>query len=479
MRFYEEKDGQIVWEAFADFQPSQVHKQHAIWFRTPRYRTIDIQEPVKVFIQLRRPSDGATSDPLPFELLPLDSGRPLYWSYKRKKGNYNLFNAILANDLKQKISTQTINEENPTKTPSNNVVVTEKPIVLNTPIEIERNNNEPNVVNREITPNKEDYSEIRKKDEKSFNELLTQVAELDEIYSDTHARLLKTQTNEMDRNESFDDTRTYTSLQLAFKNPLEIKFDEIIVDEVPINADVNPLEPPPLPPPPAKRENPSTVNEKLPPLPPKRAKKIETFIGNSLNDVSSNNNTKLNSNPVSRTQSFNLHRPKIDEAPGKSLPPTPQNSQSYATLPNPKKPGFFSKLFSRSKSKTPQSSKRNSIVGSRSLHSANSNNLDLLLSRSVGNVSTQSTQSIRIPLKDDSPPPLATEDNKNNNVTNINNDYDMNLDLTEAENYALYTAMAPHATQSEFDEMSCYYAPVEGGKLLTSTEVYNKLHSNT
>nr|APR62730.1 embryonic polarity protein dorsal-like isoform X1 [Harmonia axyridis] len=41
------------------------------------------------------------------------------------------------------------------------------------------------------------------------------------------------------------------------------------------------------------------------------------------------------------------------------------------------------------------------------------------------------------------------------------------LDLTEAEHYALYTVMAPHATQSEFDEMSCYYAAVEGGKILS------------
>lgn len=49
---------------------------------------------------------------------------------------------------------------------------------------------------------------------------------------------------------------------------------------------------------------------------------------------------------------------------------------------------------------------------------------------------------------------------------NANDDLNMNLDLTEAEHYALYMAMAPHATQSEFDEMSCYYSPVEGGKII-------------
>jgi len=44
------------------------------------------------------------------------------------------------------------------------------------------------------------------------------------------------------------------------------------------------------------------------------------------------------------------------------------------------------------------------------------------------------------------------------------------LELTEAEHYALYTDMAPHATVSEFDEMSFYYSPVEGGSILTAGE---------
>lgn len=35
--------------------------------------------------------------------------------------------------------------------------------------------------------------------------------------------------------------------------------------------------------------------------------------------------------------------------------------------------------------------------------------------------------------------------------------------LTEAENYALYTSVAPHAAMSEFDDSSMYYCTVEGG----------------
>jgi len=39
--------------------------------------------------------------------------------------------------------------------------------------------------------------------------------------------------------------------------------------------------------------------------------------------------------------------------------------------------------------------------------------------------------------------------------------------LTEAENYALYTSVAPHAAMSEFDDSSMYYSTVEGGTVTT------------
>jgi Rel/ankyrin family protein len=52
---------------------------------------------------------------------------------------------------------------------------------------------------------------------------------------------------------------------------------------------------------------------------------------------------------------------------------------------------------------------------------------------------------------------------------------DPSVDLTEAEHYALYTTLAPHATASEFDEASCYYSPVESGEILTPAEVARRL----
>ncbi|XP_046820608.1 embryonic polarity protein dorsal-like isoform X4 [Vespa crabro] len=85
IRFFEEKDGHVTWEGFGDFQPSQVHKQTAIAFRTPSYCTQEIEQPVQVYIQLKRPSDGVTSDPLPFEMLPLDDRD----SFRRKRQKFN------------------------------------------------------------------------------------------------------------------------------------------------------------------------------------------------------------------------------------------------------------------------------------------------------------------------------------------------------------------------------------------------------
>lgn len=49
IRFFETNDdGNEDWEAFADFQPSDIHKQCAIPFTVPRYRNSDCQQHVKV-----------------------------------------------------------------------------------------------------------------------------------------------------------------------------------------------------------------------------------------------------------------------------------------------------------------------------------------------------------------------------------------------------------------------------------------------
>lgn len=75
MRFYDDADG---WETSIDIQPSQVHKQTGIWFNTPAYKRVDIEEAVRVQMQLRRPSDGAVSESRPFEFWPSSPGNLLF-----------------------------------------------------------------------------------------------------------------------------------------------------------------------------------------------------------------------------------------------------------------------------------------------------------------------------------------------------------------------------------------------------------------
>uniref|UniRef100_A0A6P7F5M7 Embryonic polarity protein dorsal-like isoform X2 n=1 Tax=Diabrotica virgifera virgifera TaxID=50390 RepID=A0A6P7F5M7_DIAVI len=520
VRFFEENGD---WEAFADFQPSQVHKQHAIWFRTPRYKTLDVTDPVDVFIQLRRPSDGATSEALPFKLWP---GRSSYWPYRRtltKKGNYDLFDSILANDAKlvTKRQLSAASEKDigwkESVLPAEPIIIATNDTHINNQVilidkSLDQNANDIEIIqdesitwiptveanNNQITSDEMDYSELKlnkedsiltdtsaKVEEKSFNELINQVAELDEIYSDTQARLLSQPLTDFEKpaltdltyNESFDDAKTYSSLQLAFKNPVDIE--------------IRPTYPP-------KPKSPNTLlankrendAEKLPPLPPKRTKKLETFIGSTNSLPRSDkpdlhkSNSSIRTITVSRNNSFNLQRPKSQSElspPDKHLPPTP----NYSTLPNPKKRGFFSKLFRRgNKTQSANPSREASLSPStKTLTSTKSLQVNSFLGKSSGNISTHSSNSIRIPLKD-SPPSSnlnLTDSNGNNKDTRdiSADDIDMNLDLTEAEHYALYTAIAPHATQSEFDEMSCYYAPVEGGKLLTNAEVLARLASKT
>lgn len=475
VRFFEERDNRVTWEAFGDFQPSHVHKQTAIWFRPPRYHTLEVTEPVHVFIQLRRPSDGATSEPLPFEYLPLDSGRPAYWSFRRnlaKKANYTLFNTILENDaqLLAKRQLSGLLATNGENTKSEAMIV-------------ETNNNVVDA-NRTVQENAESKPSVNSNDEKQLNELLNQVAELDEIYSETQARLLNSALTDVEKpnlqqihqNDSFDDTRTYSSLQLAFKNPINL---DVPATETPISStsDIS-LN---------KRES---EPEKLPPLPPKRAKKIETAITASNLSIQLTGRQAENvvqggvrTVTVGRSHSFNLPRPKSQNEltpPVKRLPATPSS-----TLPNPKKKGFFSRLFGR-KTKTPTPSRDSSAIPSKRNSFSSSKSLQVgdHLQRSASNLSTRSygdATSIHIPLK--GTPPGSTENvavqSQQQNPSEQQMDVLLCTDVIDAEHYALYMAMAPHATQSEFDEMSCYYAPVEGGIILADSSLLAKIPPKT
>ncbi|XP_052870947.1 embryonic polarity protein dorsal-like, partial [Anopheles cruzii] len=234
-------------------------------------------------------------------------------------------------------------------------------------------------------------------EDRTLNELLEQVAELDEIYTDHQLRrenmILEQELNTLDQSmpvqlgspggermdidEVFDDAATYTSLQRAFKNPLSITLGPPVpprpeharLDPGVYDA-VEPLHVPTIEVSSLKRESPE--NEKLPPLPPKRAKPSVQNKENTALDA--NDEVLLNTiirkgsmrSLVPRPQSDQIIIMKTpDSPPTKKLPPTPPASPSkastsgsaggdFSTLPKngSKKPGFFSKLFSRKKSKS-------------------------------------------------------------------------------------------------------------------------------
>uniref|UniRef100_A0A8C6KC76 Nuclear factor kappa B subunit 1 n=1 Tax=Nothobranchius furzeri TaxID=105023 RepID=A0A8C6KC76_NOTFU len=70
VRFYEEDESGLTWEALGDFSPTDVHRQFAIVFKTPKYRDQNLQKPTSVFVQLKRKSDNETSEPKPFTYHP-------------------------------------------------------------------------------------------------------------------------------------------------------------------------------------------------------------------------------------------------------------------------------------------------------------------------------------------------------------------------------------------------------------------------
>ncbi|XP_064490093.1 embryonic polarity protein dorsal-like [Ornithodoros turicata] len=82
--FEEDCEGQTQWKDRAEILPNGVHKQVAICFRTPRYKDPSVEHPIDVHLLLRRPSDGALSEPRAFTLHPKDRDPEAIDRKKRK-----------------------------------------------------------------------------------------------------------------------------------------------------------------------------------------------------------------------------------------------------------------------------------------------------------------------------------------------------------------------------------------------------------
>lgn len=73
VRFYElDDEDNEIWSDYGRFSDLDVHHQYAIVFKTPPYKSLDIDRQMKVFIELQRPSDGARSEPKDFTYIPCE-----------------------------------------------------------------------------------------------------------------------------------------------------------------------------------------------------------------------------------------------------------------------------------------------------------------------------------------------------------------------------------------------------------------------
>lgn len=577
--------------------------------------------------------------------MPLDTGRRSIWAPRKglkEKGGFDFFNLLVANEraifaqngnnpeesnvTAAPRTTEIIDLDSPIDDHQSKTPVSDEPVPMDGIQMINDNKTTEWISKTEFhpnndTPQQQSPIDIISDEDKTLHELLDQVAELDEIYTDHQLRKdnmhienelngldeamprMGTETGDenIDFDELFDDAATYTSLQIAFKNPISIipsnlpppppphaqqytsdsfHYDAVETPVV-INApviDVSPL----------KRDSPTLDDEKLPPLPPKRVKKAIALPENNENEPINNENLQLFSDEQTLTGSRRGSAKSLQPRPqsqiiimktpnqsplNKKLPPAPPNSSSN-TLPKQKKPpGFFSKLFSRRKSKSdiPTNAQSKSSLdvsrepsvhsftvtdtsaGATPMHRASTRSNKSLqipsgggggskrangkpVGRSVSSVSGKrphlTADIVHIPLKGDSEYSLpirsgsalalpGTDAYERASTATLSNNLDRktvsalqladlplqdgnmeliaiadrqslrnlcegefgvhldpSVDLTEAEHYALYTSIAPHATESEFDEASCYYAPVEAGEILTQDEVARRLASN-
>lgn len=185
----------------------------------------------------------------------------------------------------------------------------------------------------------------------------------------------------VDIDENFDETATYTSLQIAFNNPVEIPQNqpksepvyhatnpfnqldeaELVVltnppaPKIKVNKAQTPATPPspPLPLPP-RTPSPDPEHARLPPLPPKPRHSQDLSVSecpsvsNSVS-LSRSRNGSVSSTRTTPSPIIIMRTP--DQSPTKRLPAALSGGSTSATASPKKRQGFFSRLFSRRRSK--------------------------------------------------------------------------------------------------------------------------------
>lgn len=270
------------------------------------------------------------SEALPFLFTPVDSGMSSQKYDKLQEKHFVEYWANTDNEIKEKVPLSVFDQNKDSGDEKMEICIKDEPI---------------EVAEEKFFDINKDYDDIKDNDNNNDNSNSNK----DEVIKD-----IKEETTSSSSEVMGEDLRgTYSSLQMAFKNPCPIpercqSYEDVSIMHEDISI---------MPPRPPSSSKPKYDTNAAPPLPPKRVKK--------------------NPRPTK-------YLPTVQEKPSKIK--------------------LLHKLLNMRKR-------------SKSVCSSNS--------------------SINDPIND--------------------------TPLTEAENYALYTSVAPHAALSEFDESSMYYSTVEGG----------------
>ncbi|XP_026174926.1 transcription factor p65 [Mastacembelus armatus] len=97
VRFFQDS-----WEGKGTFSQADVHRQVAIVFRTPPYHDTNLTEPVRVKMQLRRPSDREVSEPMDFQYLPADPDE--YRLSEKRKRTGDMFQTLKLGPMLSSVS---------------------------------------------------------------------------------------------------------------------------------------------------------------------------------------------------------------------------------------------------------------------------------------------------------------------------------------------------------------------------------------
>ncbi|XP_070710543.1 transcription factor p65 isoform X2 [Pempheris klunzingeri] len=97
VRFFQDS-----WEGKGTFSQADVHRQVAIVFRTPPYRDTNLTEPIRVKMQLRRPSDREVSEPMDFQYLPAEPDE--YRLSEKRKRTGDMFQSLKLGPMLSSVS---------------------------------------------------------------------------------------------------------------------------------------------------------------------------------------------------------------------------------------------------------------------------------------------------------------------------------------------------------------------------------------